>query len=105
MVKKEKILLKQSTDKQFEETVKTSEKVLKEIEKEINKIESVLSKLDGQSRFFVSDALIGIILTMSKLPPYILGSIATKYSFLSQIPYLGLNQKTKVDPTQMRYIG
>ncbi len=104
-MEKDKLLLRQSTTKQFDDTVKKADKVLKEIQKDLNKIGLALSKLDGQERYFVTDVAVGSILTLSKLPTYLLGAITAKYSFLSQMPYIQAGQKAKVDPTKHSYLG
>ena len=87
-------------EEEVNNSIKSAEEAVKILSNHLVQIKKKVSKLDPQTRYFVTDALIANILEGAKLPPYTLMSLLSKYSMLSQMPYLGTNiQKSNIKPS------
>jgi len=104
MEENRKVVLNEVKDSEFESYLKEAENAINSLDKPLKSILKTFEKKDASNRFFLCDALCGVILNSSKLPSYLLAAIASKYFILGTLPHI-VQVQNSVKPEKSSYIG
>jgi hypothetical protein len=99
-----RVILKEVSVEDFERVIGDTDNSIKKLEPVLKKLYKSFEGLDPSQRFFLCDAIVGSVLNSSKLPSYLLASIASKYFVLGSLPHLQVLNKPEVNP-HPSYLG